>query len=234
MIRLERVGKAYPTRQPGRPKVILNEVTLELPAGANVAVLGRNGAGKSTLLRLMGGIEPPDTGRLLSNRRISWPVGVCGNFQGSLTGRENVKFVARIYGDNEADMRQKIAFVQHFADIGDYFDMPLKTYSSGMKSRLAFALSMAFDFDVYLVDEVLSVGDRAFRERCRAIIEARRQVSNFIVVSHAVDVLKQLCDMALYLENGRVDLYEDVGQAIKRYASAAIAASDGGNTQSSS
>lgn len=163
MIRIENLTKTYRTPQ-GRHNVFKN-LNIELPSGKSVALIGRNGAGKSTLLRMIGGIDRPDSGRIITNKTISWPVGLSGGFQGSLTGRENVKFVSRLYA-KQNELQDKVAFVEDFAELGKYFDMPIKTYSSGMKSRLGFGLSMAFKFDYYLVDEVTAVGDAKFKKMC--------------------------------------------------------------------
>ncbi|PZR03056.1 MAG: ABC transporter ATP-binding protein, partial [Flavobacterium psychrophilum] len=156
MIRIENLTKSYKT--PKGKHYVFKNLSVELPSDKSVALIGRNGAGKSTLLRMIGGIDRPDSGRILTNKTISWPVGLAGGFQGSLTGRENVKFVSRLYARKD-EIREKVEFVEAFAEIGKYFDMPIKTYSSGMRSRLGFGLSMAFKFDYYLVDEVTAVGD---------------------------------------------------------------------------
>ena len=143
---------------------MLDQLSAVFEEGVSVGILGRNGAGKSTLLRILGGAEQPDSGRVIRKGRVSWPIGFSGGFNGSLTGEENARFVARIY---DADIDRVIEFAKDFAEIGDYFQMPVRTYSSGMKARLAFGLSMAIDFDTYLVDEVTAVGDATFQERCR-------------------------------------------------------------------
>uniref|UniRef100_A0A914Y2L4 ABC transporter domain-containing protein n=1 Tax=Panagrolaimus superbus TaxID=310955 RepID=A0A914Y2L4_9BILA len=154
------------------------DLNLEIPSGKSVAFIGRNGAGKSTLLRMIGGIDRPDSGKIITNKTISWPVGLAGGFQGSLTGRENVKFVARLYAKQE-ELKEKIEFVEEFAELGKYFDMPIKTYSSGMRSRLGFGLSMAFKFDYYIVDEVTAVGDARFKEKCAQLFKERHKESSF-------------------------------------------------------
>ncbi len=151
MIKIENLTKSY--RTPTGRHYVFKDLNLEIPSGKSVAFIGRNGAGKSTLLRMIGGIDRPDSGKIITNKTISWPVGLAGGFQGSLTGRENVKFVARLYAKQE-ELKEKIEFVEEFAELGKYFDMPIKTYSSGMRSRLGFGLSMAFKFDYYIVDEV--------------------------------------------------------------------------------
>ncbi|HFM1268497.1 TPA: ABC transporter ATP-binding protein, partial [Escherichia coli] len=188
--------KSY--RTPHGRHYVFKDLNVEFPEGKSVALLGRNGAGKSTLLRIIGGIDKPDYGAVITNRSISWPVGLSGGFQGSLTGRENVKFVARLYA-KQGDLKNKVAFVEEFSELGMYFDMPIKSYSSGMKSRLGFGLSMAFEFDYYLVDEITSVGDARFREKCAEIFKSRHSESNFLMVSHNLNSIREFCDVAIFL-----------------------------------
>lgn len=215
MIRLENITKSYKTTS-GRHYVFKN-VNIELPTGKSVALVGRNGAGKSTLLRVIGGIDRPDYGQVITDQTISWPVGLAGGFQGSLTGRENVKFVARLYAKLE-ELREKVAFVEEFAELGKYFDMPIKTYSSGMKSRLGFGLSMAFQFDYYLVDEVTAVGDARFKQKCAELFKARHAESSFLMVSHSLNSLKEFCDVALFLgRDNNVRYFDDVNEALEAY-----------------
>ena len=182
-----------------------------------MALVGRNGAGKSTLLRVIGGIDRPDYGQIITDQTISWPVGLAGGFQGSLTGRENVKFVARLYA-KPAELKEKIEFVEEFAELGKYFDMPIKTYSSGMKSRLGFGLSMAFKFDYYLVDEVTAVGDARFKQKCAELFKSRHAESSFLMVSHSLNSLKEFCDVALFLgRDNKVRYFDDVSEALEVY-----------------
>ncbi|HFM4305024.1 TPA: ABC transporter ATP-binding protein, partial [Escherichia coli] len=196
MIKIENLTKSY--RTPHGRHYVFKDLNVEFPEGKSVALLGRNGAGKSTLLRIIGGIDKPDYGAVITNRSISWPVGLSGGFQGSLTGRENVKFVARLYA-KQGDLKNKVAFVEEFSELGMYFDMPIKSYSSGMKSRLGFGLSMAFEFDYYLVDEITSVGDARFREKCAEIFKSRHSESNFLMVSHNLNSIREFCDVAIFL-----------------------------------
>ncbi len=219
MIALDSVSKWYPTRQ-GR-KYVLRDVTVRLPAGRHVALLGVNGAGKSTLLRLIGGIDYPSAGRISSSARISWPVGLTGGFQGSLTGRDNARFVCQINGIAErAAIRAKLDFVEDFAEIGSYFDEPVKTYSSGMRARLGFALSMAFEFDYYLIDEVLSVGDHGFRAKCQRELAARRGRCTFIVASHNLNTVREICEIGAIVRDGGVVLYPDIAEAVEAFQAA--------------
>ena len=215
MIRIENLSKSYRTPQ-GR-HYVFKDLNIELPTGKSVALIGRNGAGKSTLLRMIGGIDRPDSGRIITNSTISWPVGLAGGFQGSLTGRENVKFVARLYA-KRSELNDKVDFVEDFAELGKYFDMPIKTYSSGMKSRLGFGLSMAFKFDYYLVDEVTAVGDARFKQKCSDLFSEKRETSNLIMVSHSLSSLSEYCDVALFLGRNYTLLYsDDIKEAIKIY-----------------
>lgn len=214
MIKIENLTKSYRTPQ-GRHYVFKN-LNLELPSGKSVALIGSNGAGKSTLLRMIGGIDRPDSGRIVTENTISWPVGLSGGFQGSLTGRENVKFVARLYA-NKAELKEKIEFVEDFAELGKYFDMPIRTYSSGMRSRLGFGLSMAFKFDYYLVDEVTAVGDARFKQKCADLFNSRHKEASFLMVSHSLNSLKDYCDVALYFDKQGCMIYDHVDDAIELY-----------------
>lgn len=215
MIRLENVTKYYPTRK-GR-KYIFRDLNFEFPEKSNIGVLGLNGAGKTTLLRMIGGIDYPNEGKIEISGSISWPLGLAGGTQGSLTGRENAQFVCRVYGDGAAIIREKMDFIQSFSELGDYFDMPVKTYSSGMRSRLLFAISMAFDFDIYLIDEITAVGDARFREKSRQALLEKRSRSNYIMVSHNVNELIKECDSLLVLGDGGVELFSDTASGLRYY-----------------
>lgn len=195
---------------------VLKDVSFHIPRGISVGLVGRNGAGKSTLLRLLGGMDMPDKGSIKQNCRVSWPIGLGGGFQGSMTGRQNVKFVARIHGGNQ-DIERIIQFVQDFAEIGKAFDQPISTYSSGMRSRLAFGLSLAFDFDVYLSDEATSVGDAAFKEKATQAFRDRIGDASIIMVSHSVGILKDLCQAGIWLHQGQAIWYNKLDDAINDY-----------------
>lgn len=215
MIKIENLTKSY--RTPAGRHYVFKNLNIEIPSGKSVAFIGRNGAGKSTLLRMIGGIDRPDSGKIITNKTISWPVGLAGGFQGSLTGRENVKFVARLYAKQE-ELKEKIEFVEEFAELGKYFDMPIKTYSSGMRSRLGFGLSMAFKFDYYIVDEVTAVGDARFKEKCAQLFKERHKESSFLMVSHCLNILHDFCDAALYLgKNNQIWYFNSINDAIKNY-----------------
>lgn len=212
MIKLDRLTKIFPMRQ--GHKVVVQDLTAVFPSGKSVALLGRNGAGKSTLLRLISGALRPTSGRVLSTGAISYPVGFAGSFHPQLTGAQNTRFVARIYG---VDTDELIDFVQEFAELGRHFHMPVRTYSAGMKARLSFGVSMGIPFDTYLVDEVTSVGDGAFRAKSIALFDDRRTKAGAIVVTHSPVMVKRMCDMAVVLENGKVTFYDDIDAALEHH-----------------
>ncbi|MDF0598905.1 ABC transporter ATP-binding protein [Psychromarinibacter halotolerans] len=209
MIRLENLSMGFRTRR--GYKQLFRDVNLTLPTGRSVALLGRNGAGKSTLLQIIAGSVEPTGGRVVSDGTISWPVGFGGSFNKNMTGAQNIRFIARVYG---VDTTELLNFVAEFAELGAHFHMPVRSYSSGMKSRLTFGASMGIQFDTYLVDEVTAVGDKSFRERSAEVFKARMTNSSAIVVSHSMGQIKQLCDAAVVLERGEMTWYEDVERAI--------------------
>ncbi len=211
VIEFRGVSKAYKTSK--TTKVILQNFSGVFPRGRNIALLGVNGAGKSTVLRMIAGTEMPDKGSIRRRALVSFPVGFAA-VKGNLTGRENCRFVARIYGLNTRSVER---FVEEFAEIGKYFDMPVVTYSSGMRSRVSFGLSMAVDFDCYLVDEVLSVGDKVFRARADALFEAKRKHASLIMVSHSAYTVRRYCDMGAVISNGTMTLFDKIDDAIAHY-----------------
>jgi capsular polysaccharide transport system ATP-binding protein len=215
MIELRNVTKSYPVKSGQR--YILRNVSLVIPDRLNIAVLGPNGAGKSTFLRLIGGVESADSGTIISDSDVSWPLGLTSGFQGSLTGRQNVLFVCSINGLRSAQISDVTNQVIDFAEIGEYFDMPVNTYSSGMRARLSFGLSMAFQFDVYLVDELTSVGDAIFREKAKAAFEKIRKRASLIFVSHNLKTLRESCQSALFLRDGIADFYPHIEDGISAY-----------------
>ncbi|MDD4616946.1 MAG: ABC transporter ATP-binding protein [Alphaproteobacteria bacterium] len=212
MIRLDKVTKTYRTRT--SRKVILDNISCDFPADRNVGILGVNGAGKSTMLRLLSGSELPDKGRVLRHCRVSFPLAFDGAVHPQLTGRENVKFVASIYGHNPKTV---IEYVQEFAGLDNYFDMPTDTYSSGMRARLSFGLCLAINFDVYLVDEVTAVGDIRFQAKCHAAFQERTRHSSVIMVSHSFDTIRAYCNTGAILDNGNLTFYDSVDDAIEIY-----------------
>jgi capsular polysaccharide transport system ATP-binding protein len=195
---------------------VLRDINLSIPTGVSVGLVGRNGAGKSTLLRLIAGMDSPERGNIRRRCRVSWPIGLAGGFQGSMTGRQNVKFVARVHGGRQ-NVQPVIDKVRAFAELGDAFDEPIRTYSSGMRARLNFGLSLAFDFDVYLSDEATSVGDRAFKAKATKAFKDKVGQASLIMVSHSEGILKELCQAGLYLKNGQAIWYDDVNDAIAAY-----------------
>ncbi|QOL81546.1 ABC transporter ATP-binding protein [Pseudooceanicola spongiae] len=220
MIQLEDLTMVF--RAGGSCKVVADRITATFPSGRSVALLGRNGAGKSTLLKVIAGTQDPTRGRVRSSGTISWPVGFAGSFHPKLTGLQNTRFVARIYG---VDSDALVDFVEAFAALGAHFRLPCGIYSAGMRSRLAFGVSMGMGFDTYLVDEVTSVGDAAFRAKSAAVFRARMQSAGAIVVSHSMPQIRQFCDMGAVLEAGQLQLFEDLEEAIAVHeANMAVAA----------
>jgi capsular polysaccharide transport system ATP-binding protein len=209
MIRFENLTKSFKVK--GERRIVINNLNATLPTGRSLALLGRNGAGKSTLLKLLAGTMRPDHGRIISDGRISWPVGFGGSFHGDLTGAQNVRFIARIYG---VDTDSLLAFVEDFTELGRYFHMPVRSYSSGMRSRLTFGSSMGIQFDTYLVDEVTAVGDASFRLKSRAVFAERMKTSSAILVSHEMGQLRAFCDSGIVLANGKISYFEDIEEAI--------------------
>jgi len=216
MIDIQNLTKFYRLTN-GEKRYIFRYLNFSFPEGANIGVIGLNGAGKSTLLRLIGGIDTPDRGRVVTDKRMSWPMGMSGGLQASLTGRDTVKFVCRIYGALGEALREKIQFVEDFAEIGPYFDQPIKTYSAGMRARLNFGLSWAFDFDYYLMDEIGAMGDARFKQKSRRLMDERIGQSNLIMVSHAMPEVARLCNVVLLVNEGQARLYEDVNEGIHAY-----------------
>lgn len=217
MISFKNVTKSYRTNS-GRQYVFRN-LNFEVPSDKNVAIIGRNGAGKSTIMRLLGGQDVPDSGIISSSGRISWPVGLSGGFQGTLSGRENVKFVCRVQGVHGQKLSEKVTFVEEFAEIGKYFDLPVKSYSSGMRARVGFGLSLAFHFDYYLIDEALSVGDMHFKKKATEAFKNRVDGSRLILVTHGMSQVKTLCNYVLVLDRGKVLPFDDVNAGVEYYKS---------------
>lgn len=215
MILLKDVHKRYQTDH-GPGKWVLQGLSLTIPTRINVGLIGRNGAGKSTLLRLIGGVDYPNRGYIERRCRVSWPMGFGGGLQGSLTGRQNTKFVCRIHG-HEHDIRERIAQIRDFAELGDAFDEPVRTYSTGMRSRLQFALSLAVDFDTYISDEITAAGDAAFRQKAAAAFKDLAGRANLIMVSHGEATLKQFCTAGIFLHEGQAHWFDNIEDALKAY-----------------
>ena len=212
MIRLENVVKSYPVKS-GRRNV-LDGVNLTVKMGEKIGILGRNGAGKSTLIRLLGGVELPTSGSITRTMSISWPLAFSGAFQGSLTGADNVRFVCRVYN---TDYEKAMELVDSFAELGKYLYEPVKVYSSGMRARLAFAISMAVDFDCYLIDEVISVGDAKFHQKCQDELFEKRAHKAMIIVSHELHNIRDYCDKVAILHSGELCMYTDMNEAFAVY-----------------
>ncbi len=212
MIRLVNLSKTYHVE--GTAKVVADNINTVFPTRISVGLLGRNGAGKSSLLRMIAGTMDPTSGRVISDGTISWPVGFAGSFHPDLTGAQNVRFISRVYGVDTDTLND---FVADFADLGPHFHLPFRTYSSGMRSRLAFGVSMGIRFDTYLVDEITAVGDAIFRRKSEAVFAARMAESGAIVVAHSMDLIRRMCQMGAVLENGQLSLYEDVEEAIAHH-----------------
>lgn len=212
MIRFENLSKSFWIRN--HRKVIIDNLNLELPTGKSLALLGRNGAGKTTLLNIVAGALEPDTGRVVTDGTISWPVGLRAAFHPQMTGAQNVRFVARVYGVDTAEL---VEFVRHFAELGDHFYMPFKTYSSGMRSRISFGTAMGIKFDTYLVDEVTAVGDANFKHKSRALFLDRVKNASAIMVSHSMRELRDFCNAGVVLADGHATYYEDIDEAIAEH-----------------
>lgn len=213
MIELRNLTKGYYVQGHWTP--ILNGLNVVLPTGKSLALLGGNGAGKSTLLQLVAGTLRPDDGQVITDGTISWPVGQGGSFHRDLTGAQNTRFLARVYG---VDSDELADFVEDFADIGKHFHMPIRTYSSGMKSRLTFGISMGIPFDTYLVDEVTAVGDARFRRKSSTVFRERIKSASAIMVSHNLEELKDFCNAAILLHEGRIHYFEDLAEAVARHS----------------
>lgn len=212
MIEFRNITKTYHTKT-GR-NVILDNVSFKFPEKQNIGVLGINGAGKSTLLRLIAGSELPDSGTIIRTGHYSWPLGFTGSFHPTLSGIENLRFACRIYG---ANIKKVTEYVIDFSELGDYIHEPIQSYSSGMRSRLAFALSMAIDFEVYLVDEIMGVGDKGFKDKCKRVFDEKRQTSNIIMVSHNMQTIQDFSDIVILLTGETLEIHTDISEAIRLY-----------------
>ncbi|MGR3634291.1 MAG: ABC transporter ATP-binding protein [Shimia sp.] len=212
MIRIEDLCKTY--HMNGRSKVVAKNVSATFPSRTAVAILGRNGAGKSSLMKMIAGTMSPDSGRVISSGTISWPVGFAGCAHPQLTGLQNTRFVARVYG---VDSDELVDSVRNFAELGQHFYLPVRSYSSGMKSRLAFGLSMGIHFDTYLVDEVTSVGDAVFKQKSDDVFFERLKHSGMVMVSHSMQAIKKLCTEGAVLEDGHLSCYTNIDDAIEHY-----------------
>lgn len=212
MLVVENLSKFFPRN--GERHVLFEDLSFTLPRRGRLAVLGRNGQGKSTLIKILGGVMQSSSGSVDWNMTASWPLGFNGAFQGGMTGLDNINFLARIYQRPAAELLDR---VEVFAELGEALTMPVKHYSSGMRARLAFGLSLAIEFDCYLIDEVISVGDSIFRRRCEEELFARRRDRAFIIASHDLNFLQETCRSAIVVESGRAKLFDDIELAIEVY-----------------
>ena len=208
MIIVDNVSKRYITRK--GYKTVLNNISFTLQRGEKLGILGRNGAGKSTLIRLISEIEKPTSGTIKRSMTISWPLAFSGAFQGSLTGMDNLRFICRIY---QNDIKKAKEYVENFAELGDYLYEPIKKYSSGMRARLAFALSLSIEFDCYLIDEVIAVGDSRFTQKCKKELFENKKDRSLILVSHNINAIKSYCDKAMVLDEGNLYQFETIDEA---------------------
>lgn len=213
MIELDSVVKRYATRHGSN--TVLDGLTFQVKPGEKIGILGRNGAGKSTLIRLISGAERPSSGRITRGMSVSWPLAFGGAFQGSLTGLDNLRFICRIYGKSIDD---RIPYVQEFSELGKYLREPVKTYSAGMRARLAFAISMVIEFDCFLIDEIIAVGDSRFHEKCHHELFEKRRDRAMIIVSHQPGEIRMHCETILVLDHGRVQKFNHIDEAYEHYS----------------
>lgn len=214
MIEIRNLTKVYPTRTGHH--LVLDNIDLTINRGDKVGILGRNGAGKSTLIRLLSGVDLPTKGTVRRRMSLSWPLAFGGAFQGSLTGLDNLKFICRVYG---ADYHDKIAFVNEFAELGKFFREPVKTYSAGMRARLAFAISMAIEFDCYLIDEVIAVGDQRFSDKCEIELFEKRKERTLVMVSHIPQQIEKHCNRFFVLDACKIHAFDSCKLAYDYYNS---------------
>ena len=212
MIELINVYKEYKVNN--SKKIVLNNISLKLNANKGIAILGNNGQGKSTLMRMIAGTELPNKGYFVRNTTLSWPMGLSGTFQPSMTGRDNMKFVARIYDRNVKEVND---YVEEFSELKEYLDMPVSTYSNGMKSKLAFGLSLAINFETYLIDEIISVGDNSFRIKSKEELKKKVTNAKVILISHHMETIREFCDKVAILKDGNLVLYNDIEEGIKKF-----------------
>ena len=215
MIIAEKISKRYRTPT-GMGKWVLNDISLRIPQNSTVGILGGNGAGKSTLLRILGGVDQPSKGYVERNCRMSWPMGYGGGLQGSLTGRQNARFVCRLHG-HKNDIKDRIEYIENFAELGSAFDEPVRNYSSGMRSRLNFGMSLAFEFDMYISDEVTAAGDARMKKRASEAFKKLVNKAGLIMAAHSESTLKQFCESGILISNGKAYWFDSIDDAILEY-----------------
>lgn len=196
---------------------VLKNINLTIPPKVSVGLIGANGAGKSTLLRLIAGMDKPERGEVIRHTKVSWPVGLSGGMQQNMTARQNVKFVARVHGSSSEDVKRVVKYVEEFAEIGEAFDEPIRTFSSGMRSRISFGLSLAFDFDVYISDEATAVGDKNFKAKAKAAFREKTGKASLIMVSHSEGILRELCQAGIFINKGEATWFDSIDDAIDAY-----------------
>lgn len=196
---------------------VLKNINLTIPPNVSVGLIGANGAGKSTLLRLIAGMDKPERGEVIRHTKVSWPVGLSGGMQQNMTARQNVKFVARVHGSSSEDVKRVVKYVEEFAEIGEAFDEPIRTFSSGMRSRISFGLSLAFDFDVYISDEATAVGDKNFKAKAKAAFREKTGKASLIMVSHSEGILRELCQAGIFINKGEATWFDSIDDAIDAY-----------------
>lgn len=212
MITVDRVSKTYPMRNGGNK--VLRDISFHVAPGEKIAILGRNGAGKSTLVRLLSGAEQPTTGSIIRDMTVSWPLAFGGAFQSTLTGLDNMRFICRIY---DLEWKDRVAFVEEFSELGAFLNEPIRSYSSGMRARLAFAISMVVDFDCFLIDEVVAVGDARFHEKCHHELFEKRKDRAMIIVSHDAPYIREHCRSVGVLEAGSLKMFDDFDEGYDYY-----------------
>lgn len=213
MIQLEGITKYYPSKLGNQ--YIFENLSFEIPSSHNLGILGQNGAGKSTLFRLLAGSEYPNRGKIKTDQNISWPVALATGIHPQMTGRENTRFIARVNGVDDLDSYEKK--VREFSELGKRFELPVRSYSSGMRTRLAFACCISIDFDVYLIDEALSVGDPNFKLKARKAMREKSKTASLVLVSHDMDEVRYFCDSAIIINQGKLEFYSDLEVAISIY-----------------
>lgn len=216
MIKVQGLTKSYPLDGFAR-YYVFRGLSMELPSRTHVGIVGRNGAGKSTLLRLLGGMELPDAGHVTADGLISPPLGLTSGFAQKISGHDNARFICRINGDDKPAARERVEFIRQFSELGDFFYRRVETYSSGMRARLAFSISMSFSYDYYLIDELTAVGDQKFREKAKSTFDEKRGQASIIMVSHNLQALQRDCEVGLYMKPDGPILYDDIGEAIEAY-----------------
>lgn len=216
MIELADVTKSYPI-EPWGKFTVFRGLNLRLPSRVHIGILGRNGAGKSTLMRLLGGTELPDSGKIVTDGVISPPLGLASGFAPVVSGRDNARFVCRVCGDDSATIRERVEFIHKFSELGEFFERPVQTYSSGMRARLAFSISMSFDYDYYLIDELTAVGDKRFRDKAERTFKQLKGRASIIMASHNMNQLKRDCEVGVYLNEDGVHHFDDIADAVDAY-----------------